>query len=120
MSEKLINLQQGEALANAVLTKVKNKSYAVSADIAPVETSPATAAHAVDSYIMYDGELYKVTTAIAIGDTLSTSTNIEKTTVTDEIGDAATLNAEDITNNKTYAMQFQLYQGKPRIAYDEI
>ena len=88
--------------------------------IAPQETSPAAAAHAENSYIMYGGELYKVTAAIAIGDTLSTSTNIEKTTVTDEIGDAATLNAEDVTNDKTYAMQFQLYQGKPRIVYDEI
>ena len=120
MSEKLINIQQSETLLNAVLTKVKNKSYAVTTDIAPTETSPAVAAHAENNYIMYGGELYKVTAAIAIGDTLSTSTNIEKTTVTDEIGDAATLNVEDVTNDKTYAIQFQLYQGKPRIVYDEI
>lgn len=39
--------------------------------IATIETSPATANHSVGEYIVYNGQLYKVTTAITAGDTLA-------------------------------------------------
>lgn len=40
------------------------------------DTSPATKAHAVDSFIYYNDSVYKVTSAISIGDTLTVGTNI--------------------------------------------
>ena len=43
------------------------------ASIAPVETATATAAHAVGDLIILDGVLYRVTAAIAIGDTITAS-----------------------------------------------
>lgn len=39
--------------------------------IATIETSPATANHSVGEYIVYNGQLYKVTTAITAGTTLT-------------------------------------------------
>ena len=59
-------------------------------DIAPVENSPATAAHAIGDYIMYGGELYKVKTVISIGDTLIVNTNIEAVTVAEALENAGT------------------------------
>lgn len=44
--------------------------------IATTETSPAAAAHAVGKYLIYNGALYEVTAAIAVGDTLTAGTNI--------------------------------------------
>ena len=55
-------------------------------NVAPVETSSkATRNYSIGDYLCYAGHLYKVTAAIAIGTTLSTSTNITETTVMDEI-----------------------------------
>ena len=44
--------------------------------VAPTESSPSAAAHAVGEQIFYNNTLYTVTTAIAIGDTLTVGTNI--------------------------------------------
>jgi len=49
---------------------------AAASDIAPAEESPATAAHAKNSFLIYNGQLYRVTSAISIGDTLTVGTNI--------------------------------------------
>lgn len=53
--------------------------------VATIETSPATATHAVGDYIVYNGQLYEVTTAIAVGETLTVGTNITATTVGAEL-----------------------------------
>jgi hypothetical protein len=47
----------------------------------PAETSPTTYAHPVGDYLLYNDQLYRVTAAIAIGDTLTVGTNITATTV---------------------------------------
>ena len=57
----------------------------VESALAGIETSPATKAHDQGSYIMYGHEFYRVTAAIAIGDSLVSGTNIEKTTVGEEL-----------------------------------
>lgn len=44
--------------------------------LAMVESSPATTAHVIGEYIVYNGQLYKVTAAIAAGETLTPETNI--------------------------------------------
>lgn len=53
--------------------------------VAVIETSPATAIHAVGDYIVWNGQLYEVTTAIAVGETLTVGTNISATTVGEEL-----------------------------------
>lgn len=71
----------------------------ICADIASVETSPATAIHAANSYIIYNGSMYKVVNAIGIGDTLTVGSNIEAATVMDAIV-ALTSNKVDKENGK--------------------
>lgn len=51
--------------------------------IATIEKSPATANHSVGEYIVYNGQLYKVTTAITAGTTLTGK--ISAVSVGDEI-----------------------------------
>lgn len=47
------------------------------ANLAPVEvTSTASQAYAVNSFLVYNGQLYRVTAAVAQGDTLTVGTNI--------------------------------------------
>lgn len=53
--------------------------------VAIIETSPATATHAVGDYIVWNGQLYEVITAIAVGETLTVGTNITSTTVGEEL-----------------------------------
>lgn len=53
--------------------------------LATIETSPATATHAVGDLIVWNSQLYKVISAIAVGETLSVGTNVAETSVGDEI-----------------------------------
>lgn len=53
--------------------------------VATIETSPAVAAHDAGEYIFYNGQMYKVIAAIAVGETLTVDTNIEATSVGTEL-----------------------------------
>ena len=53
--------------------------------IAQIETSPATATHAVNTYLVWNSRLYKVISAIAVGESLSLGTNISPTTIMAEL-----------------------------------
>lgn len=53
--------------------------------VATIETSPAVATHAVGDYVFYNGQMYKVIAAIAVGETLTADTNIEATSVGEEL-----------------------------------
>lgn len=53
--------------------------------IAAPDGPTATANHAVGTYLIMGGKLYKVTTAIAAGDTIAAGTNVTQTTVMDEL-----------------------------------
>lgn len=56
--------------------------------VAPVEeTSTSSAAYAVGDFLILEGILYKVTTAIAIGDTITPGTNCVATKIADELGE---------------------------------
>ena len=55
------------------------------AQLAPVEQPIATANHAVGTYLVLDGTFCKVTTAIAIGETVAIGTNVAATTVAAEL-----------------------------------
>lgn len=55
-------------------------------DFASVEyTDTASKAYAVGNYLVYDSKFYKVTSAIAQGDTIVPDTNVVKTTVGEEV-----------------------------------
>lgn len=74
---------------------------ALAGSLATTETSPATAAHAVGDYIVLNGQLYKVTAAIAAGQTLTPGTNISAITMSGEFGtvsQATPVVGENITN----------------------
>ncbi len=53
--------------------------------VATIETSPATANHAVGEFIVYNSQLHEVTRAIASGENLVVGTNIEATSTGAEI-----------------------------------
>lgn len=65
-----------EGFKNIVKPYIDNQDKKSREIIAPVEVSPAEASHAVGTQLIYDGILYDVTTAIAIGDVLAAGTNI--------------------------------------------
>lgn len=49
------------------------------------ESSTASAAHSAGSYLRFNGNLYKVTQAIAVGGTITPGTNVESTSVGEEL-----------------------------------
>lgn len=53
--------------------------------VAMIETSPATATHAVEDFILWNGQLYEVTASIAVGETLTVGTNISARNVGEEL-----------------------------------
>ena len=65
-------------------------SYAPTLDntdssIAPIESGVSSANYAIGSYLMMGNVLYKVTTAIAAGETIAPGTNVSQTTVMAEM-----------------------------------
>ena len=53
--------------------------------VATVETSPAVANHSVGEFILYGGQLYSVTAAISVGESLTPGTNISATSAGAEL-----------------------------------
>ena len=53
--------------------------------VATVEVSPAVANHSVGDFILYGGQLYSVTAAISVGETLTPGTNISATSAGSEL-----------------------------------
>lgn len=70
---------------NIVLADMQSEVEHVWAQIAPVEQPIATANHAVGTYLVLGGTFCKVTTAIAIGETVAIGTNVAATTVAAEL-----------------------------------
>ena len=52
---------------------------------APTEGDTAANNYAVGSYLVHDGTLYKVTSAIAVGESITPNTNVTATTVMAEL-----------------------------------
>ena len=72
------------------IADIKNLLASIQSSISSVEAdaSAATSAHAVDDLITISGVLYKVTSAIAIGDAITSGTNVTATTIEAEIQNA--------------------------------
>lgn len=63
-------------IQNLLKPYIDNKDKAYAGNIAPIEVSPAGAAHSIGTQLIYEGKLYDVTAPIDIGDTLTVGTNI--------------------------------------------
>lgn len=65
-------------------------------DFATVEyTDTASKAYAVGDYLVYDSKFYRVSSAIAQGDTIVPDTNVVKTTVADEFSNATNVDYDN-------------------------
>lgn len=79
--------------------------------IATVEKSPAVANHSIGEFILYGGDLYEVTSAIAAGETLVVGTNIAAASIGEELtalnNGLITQEVTEIisTGNKLYAIK---------------
>ena len=72
MPQNFVNYNDAETLfgkVGQVIDNIEDEINGLSI-IALKETSPATAAHAVGSFLTYNNDIYEVTKAIAVGDTL--------------------------------------------------
>ena len=88
-SESII-VPDGEVSAAPILTVAEGESAAelvmdALACIAAPDGPTATANHAINTSLTTGGKLYKVTTAIAAGETIVAGTNVTQTTVMDEL-----------------------------------
>ena len=70
---------------NLVVQSLSAETAIAYASIATVDGPTATASHAVGTYLTMDGTLYKVTQAIAVGETIAAGTNVTQTTVMAEL-----------------------------------
>ena len=73
----LITLAQGETSAELIMDAL--------ACIAAPDGPTATANHAINTYLTMGGKLYKVTSAIAVGEAIKAGTNVTETTVMAEL-----------------------------------
>ena len=70
--------------------------------VATVETSPAVANHSVGEFILYGGQLYSVTAAISVGESLTPGTNVTAVSVGDELSSLK----NGLTNKKWVSAEF--------------
>ena len=96
-SDKLMNLGDGQVLYNDLRGRIDGKD--VTGPLAPSDTETATEAHAVGDVISVGGQLYVVTAAIAIGDTIAEGTNVTSTTVMAQMAAIAGLPAVNSSDN---------------------
>lgn len=83
---KLLDARQGKVLSTSIMS-VSGLVDTLQSDIATAEpSSTSTHAYAVGDYLMYSSQLYKVTQAISVGDTLVAGTNIAATKIADNFG----------------------------------
>lgn len=87
-TDRLINHQDGLK----IVTQLEEIASAISGNyssIAPKEVSPTANEYAQGDLLFFNGTLYKTKTDIAVGTTLVVDTNIEETTIEEEIKNVA-------------------------------
>lgn len=76
-------------------------------NIATIESSPASANHAVGEFIVYNGQMYSVISAITAGNALVVGTNISATSAGDELSSLKSgLNIITVTGSDGTAVKF--------------
>lgn len=68
--------------------------------VATFESSPSTAVHDEGEYILYQAQLYKVTSAIAVGEDLTVGSNIEATNLGNELNNGLTTEEFTLISNQ--------------------
>jgi hypothetical protein len=77
-----------ENTSGSIVEKVEANETGINSiagSLAMIETSPATANHAVGSYLMLNNRLCKVIAAIATGEQIIVGSNVQYTTVAEEL-----------------------------------
>ena len=97
--------QQGDQLSadnmNNLETRIDNAFTEMAGNLAPIEVSPAITNHAVGTQLVYNGILYKVTSAISTNDNLVVGTNIEPYPVSSALSDiSANIAPTNLDNSK--------------------
>lgn len=86
VAQMVIATYEASAVAVTSVTATYAKASAGGVgSLAAIEASPATANHSVGSFLVYNGTLYKVTRAIAAGESLVVGTNIASASVGAEL-----------------------------------
>ena len=83
-----ISLRYTGTVASNVQSEIdefEESTRKLAGSLAMIETSPATANHAVGSYLMLNNRLCKVTSAIATGEQIIVGSNVQYTTVAEEL-----------------------------------
>lgn len=97
-----------EVAQNLIKPFINSEDKKYAANIAPVETSPATAAHAAGTQLIYNGVLYNVTANIAADDPLATTGAGANIAVADKV-------TEQISSQKQALNDYQNYYGSKNI-----
>ena len=87
---------------NILKPYINNQDKAYAANIAPVETSPATSAHTAGTQIIYNGVLYDVTADIAANDALATTGAGANIAAADDVSEQIS-NVKNALSNETSA-----------------
>ena len=82
-----LNTQWSERLRSEMDGTATNAVTESLASLAPVENDISSANYSTGSYLIHNNQLYKVTTAIATGEAISTNTNIAPATIANELLD---------------------------------
>lgn len=86
VAQMVIATYEASAVAVTSVTATYAKASAGGVgSLATIESSPATSNHSVGSFLVYNGTLYKVTRAIAAGESLVVGTNIVSASVGAEL-----------------------------------
>lgn len=99
------------AVTSVTPTYVKASAGGVGS-LAMIEASPATANHAVGTYLVYNGILYSVTSAIAIGETLVVGTNIAEAKVGDALSELKS-GLTSLFKTETYTYEYTIAGNSP-------
>lgn len=78
-------LEEGDPADLTTVSDNFDKIDAVAGDIATIETSPTQSSHAAGEFLLYEGRLYKVTSAISAGGSLILGTNVSAANIGNEI-----------------------------------
>lgn len=76
INSEVFALINGSRVTLYAFKTLNTASFASAGSIAPVEISPASIAHTVGSYIMFNGVRYKVVVPISAGDPITVGTNV--------------------------------------------
>ena len=112
VAQMVIATYEASAVAVTSVTATYAKASAGGVgSLATIESSPATSNYSVGSFLVYNGTLYKVTRAIAAGESLVVGTNISATTAGAEL---TSLNnglpyLQEVTGTTTAAGLITLY-----------